>query len=187
MMRHISFARNPGFTGAPDLSALDGVVASEILNAMSEASSRLSRLNIRHGLIGGLAVGAYGVPRATKDVDFLVGDEAFVQHAGGVISIAPGVPIQVGRVAVDTLSIFVGEEHLGASISVPKNESVPVVPVSTLIYLKLKSPRAKDSSDIVELLKVGVSPQYVRNYLKKNAPVLYAKFERLVVIAEEES
>jgi hypothetical protein len=43
-----------------------------------------------------LGIGAHGYPRATKVVDFLVGDEAFQQHAGGLISITAGVPIQVG-------------------------------------------------------------------------------------------
>ena len=42
-----------------------------------EVSACLSELRIRHVLIGGLAVGVHGHPRATRDVGFLVGDEAF--------------------------------------------------------------------------------------------------------------
>lgn len=41
---------------------------------MSEA---LTSLGVRHALVGGLAVGVHGHPRATKDIDFIVGAEAF--------------------------------------------------------------------------------------------------------------
>ena len=40
---------------------------------MRAAAAQLDRRGVRHWL-GGLAVGAHGFPRATKNVDFLVGD-----------------------------------------------------------------------------------------------------------------
>jgi len=40
------------------------------------ASARLTELGVRHVLVGGLAVGGWGHPRATKDVVFLVGEES---------------------------------------------------------------------------------------------------------------
>ena len=61
----------------PDLALLDGVVAPEILAAMRSASAQLTQAGIPHALAGALAVGAWGYPRASKDVNFLVGDEAF--------------------------------------------------------------------------------------------------------------
>ena len=66
-----------------NLSVVEGVVAPRVLDAMRSASDELTRLGVRHALVGGLAVGAHGYPRATKGVDFLVGDEAFEHHAGG--------------------------------------------------------------------------------------------------------
>src|SRR5258708_6411006 len=88
----------------PDLARLRGVVAPEILAAAEVASRILREAGIPHALAGGLAVGAHGYPRTTDDVDFLVGDEAFVKHAGGLVTLK--VPlIAVGRVRVDFVSI----------------------------------------------------------------------------------
>ena len=70
---------------APDPSLLVGVVAPEVLDAMRVASAALKSAGVRHVVVGGLAVGAHGYPRATKDVDFLVGDEAFEHHPGGLL------------------------------------------------------------------------------------------------------
>jgi hypothetical protein len=72
----------------PDLKLLEGVVAPEVIEAMKVASAALQKAKVRHVLVGGLAVGAHGFPRATKDVDFLVGDEAFERHAGGLVTFA---------------------------------------------------------------------------------------------------
>jgi hypothetical protein len=51
------------------------------MRALSVASATLSELGVRHALVGGLAVGAWGYPRNTRDIDFLVGEEAFVHRA----------------------------------------------------------------------------------------------------------
>jgi len=59
------------------LEALADVVAPHIILDAIESSRRLGELGIPHALIGGVAVGLYGHVRATRDVDFLVGDEAF--------------------------------------------------------------------------------------------------------------
>jgi hypothetical protein len=67
----------------PDPSLLEGVVAPEVLDAMKVASAVLKRVGVRHVVVGGLAVGANGFPRATKDVNFLVGDEAFERTPAG--------------------------------------------------------------------------------------------------------
>src|SRR5690348_3305481 len=99
----------------PDPSLLDNVVAAKVLDAMRLASSTLSALGVRHVVVGGLAVGANGNPRATRDVNFLVGDEAFEHRPGGFVSMKPGVPIQVDGVAIDLLSVQTGEEHLASA------------------------------------------------------------------------
>src|SRR5580704_20745 len=100
--------RKPG----ADLSSMDDVVSPRVLDAMRTASSELARLGVRHALVGGLAVGAHGYPRATKGVDFLVGEEAFEHHAGGIVTMKPGVPIQIGGVLVDLLSAQPDERAL---------------------------------------------------------------------------
>jgi hypothetical protein len=100
----------------PDPSLLQGVVAPEVLDAMKVASQALKRAGVRHAVVGGLAVGANGFPRATRHVDFLVGDEAFERHAGGLLTLRPGVPFQVNRVAVDFIAAEASEGFLAAAL-----------------------------------------------------------------------
>jgi hypothetical protein len=71
------------YKDVPDLTLVEGVVSDKILRAAHAASSAYTKLGIRHALVGGLAVGAYGYARATKDVDFVVGDEAFITCLSG--------------------------------------------------------------------------------------------------------
>jgi hypothetical protein len=185
----MALKKPPRPTHLPDLSLLDGVVAPPILDALRVASRQLTSIGVRHALVGGLAIGAHGHPRATKDVGFLVGDEAFAHHAGGLVTIAPGVPVQVGDVAVDPISIAPGESYLDEAVAHPDLScGIPIAPIEALFYLKLKSPRRKDAADIVELVKEGVATALVRRYLDRVAPDLIEKFDMLVseAIADEE-
>jgi hypothetical protein len=170
-----------------NLSAMEGVVAPRVLDAMRSASNELARLGVRHALVGGLAVGAHGYPRATKDVVFLVGDEAFEHHAGGIVTMKPGIPIQIGGVLVDLLSAQPDEGALGAVPVVRTGAEVPIAPIEALIHLKLKSPRLKDAADVIELLKAGIDQARCRAWLATNAPALGPQFEELVDRAQRES
>ena len=144
---------------------------------MRSASSQLARTGVRHALAGALAVGAWGYPRASKDVDFLVGDEAFEQHEGGIVTMAPGVPISAGGVPIDHLGVLPHEPYLEEVLNRPAiDANVPIVPLEALIYLKLKSPRRRDEADVVELLRVN-DPKPVRVYLEMNAPQMLTKFD----------
>lgn len=171
----------------PDLSLLTGVVAPEILNAMRAAAARLESSGIRHALAGALAVGAHGYPRASKDVDFVVGDEAFTFHAGGIVTINPEVPIRVGDVVVDPISVGQDEPHLLEALKrAPVSGGIPILPIEALVYMKLKSPRRKDAADVVELVKAGIDTAKIANYIASFAPDLTGKFETLVSEAEAE-
>ena len=167
----------------PDLSLLDDVVAAKVLQAMRRASEALIQAQIRHVVVGGLAVGANGYPRATKDVDFLVGDEAFEQHGGGFVTMRPGVPIQIDGVAIDLLSIGDGEEHLAAALALPPGSAIDA---ERLVYMKLKSPRQKDRVDVIELVKAGVDIGSCRAYLAEHAPHFVPTFDDLVARAAAE-
>lgn len=172
---------------APDLSALDGTVHPKILAAMRAASAQLAAIGVRHALIGGLAVGAYGVPRATRDVDFLVGEEAFVQHGGGLVTLAPGVPYKINGIDVDTLALPAGGESVAAMLNdAPTSDGVPVLPVEAVVHLKLIAHRQKDISDVVELLKAGTPVRTIRQHLRDTAPELVGMFDACVTAAEEE-
>jgi hypothetical protein len=165
----------------PDVSLLDDTVAPGILEAMRVASSRLTELGVRHVLVGGLAVGAWGHARATRDVDFLVGDEAFEHQPGGLVTMKYGVPIQVGGVAVDLLSA--SANHREDAIENAGTSGVPVAPLPVLIYLKLKSPRPKDLVDVMELIRLGIERDAVRADLVARSPELVEKWDRAVAEA----
>lgn len=164
----------------PDLRLLEDVVAPRVLAAMRSASGVLTSLAVRHAVAGGLAVGAHGYPRNTRDVDLLVGDEAFERHAGGLVTLKPGVPIQIDGIGVDLLSTSGADAFLEDSLAQPVAGEVPVVSAGTLVYLKLKSPRLKDRADVVELVKAGLAVESVRQYLERNAPQLVAKFDECI-------
>ena len=156
----------------PDPSLLDEVVNPRVLEAMRRASDAMKAIGVRHIVVGGLAVGANGYPRATADVDFLVGDEAFEHHADGVVTLR--VPIQVNGIPVDYLSVGPDEQHLGDAIAA---EPGSFAPVPVLVYLKLKSPRSKDRTDVIELIKAGIDVGVCREYLASNAPHFVAPFD----------
>jgi hypothetical protein len=169
----------------PDIKALQGIVSDEVLGAMKAAHETLKGAGIPHALVGALAVGAYGYPRASKDVDFLVGDEAFDHHASGIVTLKPGVPVEFKGIIIDPISIAPGSEHLKQALDRPmESEGIPVAPPEALVYMKLMSPRRKDSADIVELLAGGLATKPIFDYLLKHAPRLSARFQDLLDEAE---
>jgi hypothetical protein len=170
----------------PDLGLLDDVVTPSVLAAMRTASRALATLGVRHAVAGGLAVGAHGYPRNTRDVDLLVGDEAFERHAGGLVTLRPGVPVQIGGVAVDLLSTGGADAFLEDSLAPAAAGEVPVAPAGVLVYLKLKSPRLKDRADVVELVKAGLAVEDVRRYLERHAPSLVAELDKCIARARAE-
>ena len=167
----------------PDPDLLVDVVAPRVLDAWRAASDALTRAGVRHVVIGGLAVGANGHPRATKDVDFLVGDEAFLQHAGGLVTMNPAIPIAVNGVAIDYLSPRPDEGHLASALAAPPGTFIDV---ARLVYMKLKASRMQDRADVVALIKTGQDVDACRAYLSSNAPALVAAFDDLVVKAASE-
>jgi hypothetical protein len=164
----------------PDPSLLVDVVASKVLDAWRAASAALTRAGVRHVVIGGLAVGANGHPRATKDVDFLVGDEAFLHHAGGLVTMNPAMPIEVNGVAIDYLSPRAGEDHLAAALAEPPGAFIDV---ARLVYMKIKASRLQDRADVAALINAGLDVDACRGYLASNAPALVATFDALVAQA----
>ena len=90
---------------------------------------------IRPVVVGDLAVGANGHPRATKHVDFLVGAEAF-EHHGKLVTLRAGLPFQVDGVAVDFRSPEADEPFLEAELAAAPGE---VIGPAALVYLKVKA------------------------------------------------
>jgi hypothetical protein len=155
-------------------------VAPQVREAAIKAADQLNQLGIRHALAGGLAVGAYGYIRATIDVDFLVGEEAFDRH-GTLVAFKAGVPIEVDGVRIDYLSpISLGPQLEEALNHPPMSEGLAIVPIEVLIYMKLVANRRRDLVDVIELVKVGADVGRVRDYLKQYSGDLVPLFEELV-------
>jgi hypothetical protein len=150
---------------------------------MRVASEALKRAGVRHVVVGGLAVGANGFPRATKDVDFLVGEEAFEKHAGGLVTLRSGVPFQVKQVAVDFIAADANEAFLAEAL---EGEPGSMIDAAPLVYMKLKSPRHKDRTDVIELVKAGLDVDRCREYLSAHAPSFVPDFDAAVERARAE-
>jgi hypothetical protein len=174
-------------SGKPDLNRLDDVVARSVLDAMHAASEHLKSIGVRHMLVGGLAVGAHGWPRATKDVDFVIGPEGFVKSPAGLVFFVDDMPIQIGKIQIDNMVPQDGDEHLFDLLdTAPVSDGIPIAPIEALIVMKLRSPRKKDQADIVELLKAGANTGKILKYLGSHASDLIVKFSDLIGQAESE-
>ncbi len=163
----------------PDPKLLDGIVVPKVLDALRLASEAMAAANVRHVVVGGLAVCANGHPRNTKDVDFLVGDEAFVRH-GKLVSLRPGLPFEVDGIAIDFLSPAPDEPFLEAALSA---EPGSFIDSSPLVYMKLKASRMQDRADVVALIKSSLDVDACRKYLAANAPSFVSRFDELVAMA----
>jgi hypothetical protein len=185
--RQVTFFRLRERPAGPDLRPVAEVVSEKVWRAMADASKSLSALGVRHALVGGLAVGAHGWPRATRDVDFLVDDSAFVKTDAGLVILRAGIPVQAHGIAVDTVSVRDDERHLLPAIEAAEiSEGIPVLSIEALVYLKLASPRSQDRQDVLQLVRAGADLERVRKYLDANAPKLREKFEAIVRAADEE-
>lgn len=162
-----------------DLDDVFRFVAQPIRDAAIRTANQLKHLGIRHCLVGGLAVGAHGYLRATKDVDFLVGDEAF-EHHGTLITFKSGVPIEVAGIKIDYLSPAALGKHLDEAFSQSTvSAGLPVIPIEALVFMKLIARRRQDLLDVVELLKVGIDDRKVTRYLEQFAPELLPAYAEL--------
>lgn len=108
-------------------------------------------------LVGGLAAGAHGRPRFTKDVDFRVGDEAF-RKSGLIVSFAKPMPLQAGDVAIVAVPLpedpvrktVLGRALENVEYDTTTGRRIPILGATWLSYIKLGSPRGKDRDDIVD-------------------------------------
>ncbi len=155
-------------------------VAPRVRDAAVKTAAQLEHLGIRYALAGGLAVGAHGYIRATADVYFLVGEEAF-EHHGLLVTFKPGVPIEVDGIRIDYLSPYsLGSQMEEVFVHASISEGLAVVPIEVLIYMKLVAKRRKDQVDVIELIKAGADLKRVRHYLEQYASDLVPFFEELV-------
>jgi hypothetical protein len=118
--------------------------------AAKRASRDLARSNIKHVLIGGIAAGVYGRPRATKDIDFLVDGDACEKLAGPRLGGGvKGIMMEYENVPVDLLfSKKIPEPHTMI-------KGIPLISPEELVLLKLKRSSYRDLNDIGEVIRGG--------------------------------
>jgi len=162
-----------------NIEELVGIVAPEVILDAVETSRKLTALRVPHALVGGLAVGLHGHPRATKDVDFLVGEEAF-DTIQPILTYRNELAEVVRMGEVDLLAVPPDRQVLGAGLSIPGSGEIPVVGVAELILMKLDAGRAQDLADIHHLLDQGANVDQVGQFLATHAPDVVDRFARLL-------
>lgn len=185
-MKHRSFSREIGGR-ENNLEDLRAVVASDIIDGAKIASEAFRKAGVPHVLVGGLAVGVRGYPRGTKDIDFMVGDEAF-DFQGPIVSPKAGLPIRYKDKDIDWVSVEEKKRScLEEFLIIPDEGTVPTMPVHALIYMKIIAGRKKDLADVVELIKAGADTKLTFQFIEKNAPGLIDRFADACKSADIES
>src|SRR5262249_5318655 len=132
--------------------------------------------------------------RATKDVDFLVGQEAFRQGDQGVLSLrvpiysVSGVPVQLlppplsglqfsaptSPISPDVRIEFIAASGVEKEAGTPVFDgNLPIAPLPVVVYTKLNAGRSRDVADIIELVKRGrIDVPSIDRYLASHAPQL---------------
>ena len=146
---------------------------TQLDEAVADVSAKLSELRVPHMLIGGLAVSAWGEPRATLDVDLCLWVSAgevktVVDRLIAEYEALPNDPLEFARrtsvlpmrtpsgIRVDCVFARLPYEERAISRSRTKpfgGFPVPVIPVEDLILVKLASERDKDLEDARKLLR----------------------------------
>ena len=179
--------RSGGRTALPTcLDDLAGHVPQTFIDGAKAASEAFRKAGVRHVLVGGLAVGVNGYPRGTKDIDFMVGDEAFEFH-GLIVEPRAGLPMRYSGITIDWVSLEPDEripleEFL---VDAVPNE-VPVIEIEPLIAMKLLAGRQKDQSDIVELIKAGADIKSITSFVGDRFPKKLGMLRNLIAKAVEE-
>lgn len=150
------------------LEPLADVVAPAVLERAESVSAQLTALGVPHVLIGGLAVGVHGHVRATKDVDFLVGTEAF-ETVAPILVYRDELKDLVRIGYTDLMSVPPGFPALEEELAVEAD--VPVISLPALVLMKLDAARPRDRDDVRRLI-AGNREQLraVRDYLQRQAP-----------------
>lgn len=164
---------------ADPLSELREAVAAQVLVDAIDTSGRLTALGIPHALIGGLAVGLHGHPRATKDADFLVGDAAF-DRLSPMLVFREELREVVRVGVIDLMPLPPNHPELAEDLGLSVAGAIPVIRPEGLVLLKLLANRPQDRADVSALLERGMSVAAVTAYLRRFAADLVPRFAEIV-------
>lgn len=148
---------------------LEQVVARKVLDDARRVSAKLTELEVPHALVGGLAVGLYGHPRATKDVDFLVGTEAF-RTTNPLLVFREELTGVVQWGMIDLIAALPEDPLLAGEVTEGEVGFIPVVSLEVLMLMKLRAGRTQDLADIEALVRAGADIAGVLHFLREHEP-----------------
>ncbi|MCB9665109.1 MAG: hypothetical protein H6732_13425 [Alphaproteobacteria bacterium] len=157
---------------------LAAVVAPRVLDDARRVSAALTRLGIPHALVGGLAVGLHGHPRATKDVDFLVGEGAF-RTTVPLLTFREELAGVVQWGVVDLIAALPGDPVLLRDLALEGPGRIPVVSVEVLVVMKLRASRSQDVADVEALVRAGADVAAILAFLRQHEPEHIPAFSRI--------
>lgn len=184
----------------PSFAGLDTALPPELLDIARAVSAELREQGVPHAIIGGLAVGAHGWARMTRDIDVLVPSDVDLDELLVLGERASPLALPetfVGRSAVRAgVEIDVMAPAEGGAMEVLDDaiadaetvDGLPVLALGPLVLMKLVSGRARDDADIVEMLKaskddIDETADDVASYLEQNSVGLLDDFDSLVAQA----
>lgn len=177
--------------GRYDLALEMSMLSASMRQAFFTALDSYEATGVRFALCGGLAVGSYSEPRVTRDIDFLVGDEAFDQ-VGLLVIPKFKFPRSSSGFEIDTIPLpaenknwwnVLNDELEHAEIDTSLGRPVPVMTARGLAYMKLLVGRAKDLGDVVALIESGaVQLEEIEQLIDGDV-----ELERRLLIVEQES
>jgi predicted nucleotidyltransferase len=146
-------------------------------SSLEKLASVLKEQGVSYALIGGLAVAAWGMPRATEDIDLLAEMAPSQKLDAALRSAGFGVEWRRGG-ADDPIPLLLRLSSAGPEIDIlcatrrwelemlgravriqlPSGLEAPVVAVADLIVLKLLAGGPRDLIDVAELLQYGGVP-----------------------------
>ncbi|MBX2800520.1 MAG: hypothetical protein KTR31_22770 [Myxococcales bacterium] len=163
---------------------LDQVVARRVLDDARRVSAALTRMGVPHALVGGLAVGLHGHPRATKDVDFLVGPEAFATTSP-LLTFRDELAQVVQWGVIDLIAALPDDPLLAAEVVQGTAGEIPVVGIEVLVLMKLRASRSQDLADVEALVRAGSDVSAILDYLRQYEPVHVPRFSEIAQRALE--
>ena len=152
-----------------DWKELEQIVAGRVLDDARRVSAKLVELGIPHALVGGLAVGLHGYPRATKDVHFLVGPEAF-RTTDPILVFREELAGVVQWGIIDLIAALPEDPILASEVTEGGDGFIPVVSIEVLMLMKLRAGRTQDLADIEALVRVGADIAGVLDFLRGHEP-----------------
>ncbi len=146
------FRRNPS-----GLDAQLDLLNVKFTSALRSVVSFYEEHGIDYALVGGMAFGCYAEPRTTRDLDFVLGSNAFEVRGPLVI---PRTPFEAHGIQIDSLAAAIDDPVIAEGMTLANRFGssagiVNVLPVEYLAYMKLHSTRSRDLNDVSVLIELA--------------------------------